>query len=40
VKASPNEWNNQQEEGGKCFGGVFKIQPSSIIEDLYFKNNV
>jgi hypothetical protein len=39
VKASPSEWNNQQEEGGKSFGGVFKIHPSSITKDLYFKYN-
>jgi hypothetical protein len=40
VKASPSEWNNQQEEGGKGFGGIIKIQPSSITKDSYFKDNV
>ncbi len=40
TKTSPSEWNNQQEEGGKGYVGVPRIQPSSTIGDLYFKHNV
>jgi hypothetical protein len=37
MKASPSEWNNQEEEGGKGYVVVFKIQPSSTIKDSFSK---
>jgi len=40
MKASLNEWNNQEEKGGKRYGGIPGIQPSITIEDSYFNENV